>query len=347
MVFIALLVCFLITTLLTPYVKKLALKMGATDQPDKRKVHEKIMPRLGGLGIYISIIIGSLLFLPKEKETIFILVGATLIALIGVLDDIFSLSPKVKFLGQIIVAILTIFGGIKIEFLTLPFVDRLEFGIISIPLTILWIVGITNSINLTDGLDGLAAGISSIALLTISTMALSIGNTFVALLGFIVVGSTLGFLLYNFHPAKIFMGDTGSLLLGYMISILSIMGLFKNVTFFSILVPIIILGVPILDTLFAIIRRILLKKPLSAPDKLHLHHCLLRLGFTHRQTVLLIYAMSCIFSTAAIIFTRSTLWGSTITLIFLLIAIELTVELTGLVGKKYKPIINFLSRFQS
>lgn len=184
-----------------------------------------------------------------------------------------------------------LWGGLEVEFINLPFfTDTLQFGIFSIPITILWIVAIINAINLIDGLDGLAGGVSTIALVTIATMALIKGDLFVAMVALTVIGSTLGFLKYNFHPAKIFMGDTGALFLGYIIAVLSLLG-FKNVTMISLIVPIIILGVPISDTFFAIIRRIVNKQPISVADKSHLHHCLLDLGFTHKQTVLLIYAL--------------------------------------------------------
>lgn len=342
MEYIALVICFIASIVITPFVKKLAIKIGAVDQPNDRKVHQKIMPRLGGLGIFLSFLIGFILFLPETHSAWPIVVGAIIITAIGVLDDLYELSAKIKLSGQLMAAIVTVLGGVQIEFITLPFGERIEFGYFAVPLTILWIVGITNAINLIDGLDGLAAGVSSIALLTISGMAISMGSTLVAIIGLIVLGSTLGFLFFNFHPAKIFMGDTGALFLGYMISVLAVMGLFKNVALFSLIVPIIILGVPILDTIFAIIRRIIQKKPLSAPDKLHLHHCLIGLGFSHRQTVVMIYAMSGLFSVAAIIFTRATLWGSTLILIGLLILVELIVEVTGLISENYRPILKLV-----
>lgn len=223
----------------------------------------------------------------------------------------------------------------------MPFGGQIEFGYLSIPLTIIWIVGITNAINLIDGLDGLAAGVSSIALITISGMALIMGNGYVTAIASLVLASTLGFLFYNFHPAKIFMGDTGALFLGYMISVLSLLG-FKNVTMISLIVPIIILGVPISDTFFATIRRIVHKKPLSAPDKSHLHHCLLRLGFTHRQTVLMIYAMAAFFGLMAIIFSQAKLIGGFFLILVLLILIELIAEAVGLVGKNYRPLLKMM-----
>ncbi|WP_163969564.1 glycosyltransferase family 4 protein [Oceanobacillus halotolerans] len=347
MLYVALVIAFIAALSITPFVKKLAIKIGAVDQPNNRKVHKKIMPRLGGLAIFISFLIGVLVFLPETIKAWPILVGGILIVAIGMLDDLYELTAKAKFTGQVVAALVTVLGGVQIEFMTLPFGERIEFGLIGIPITILWIVGVTNAINLIDGLDGLAAGVSSIVLLTISAMAISMGNMLIALIGFILLGSTLGFLVYNFHPAKIFMGDTGSLFLGYMVSVLAVMGLFKNVAVFSLIVPIIILGVPILDTTLAIIRRIIHKKPLSAPDKSHLHHCLIQLGFSHRQTVILIYALSSLFSIAAVLFTRATVWGSTFLLIAILIVIELVVEITGIVGKNYRPIMKLAKRVSS
>ncbi|WP_047984697.1 glycosyltransferase family 4 protein [Ornithinibacillus californiensis] len=339
---IALVVTFIASIILTPYVKKLAIKVGAVDKPNYRKVHKQTMPRLGGLAIFLSFLIGVLLFIPDTIQAWPILLGGLIIVAVGVLDDIKELPAKSKLLGQLVAAVVTVAGGIQIDFITLPNGNEIEFGYFAIPITIIWIVAITNAINLIDGLDGLAAGVSAIAVLTISGLAISMGDPLMALIGILLFGSTLGFLVFNFYPAKIFMGDTGSLFLGYMISVIAVMGLFKNVAIFSLVVPIIILGVPILDTTFAIVRRIVKKQPLSAPDKFHLHHCLIKLGFTHRQTVIIIYAMSGLFSVAAIIFTRATLWGSTLLLIGLLILVELIVEVTGLISENYRPLLRFI-----
>ncbi|MGJ9458151.1 glycosyltransferase family 4 protein [Oceanobacillus sp. CF4.6] len=340
--YIALVICFIASMLITPFVIKLAIKVGAVDKPNERKVHQKLMPRLGGLAMFISFLIGFLLFIPETMEAWPILLGACIIVTIGIIDDLKELSAKTKLIGQIAAAAVTVLGGIQIDYISLPTGEILQFGAWAMPLTIIWIVAITNAINLIDGLDGLAAGVSSIVLLTFSILAIFMGNPLVALLGFIMLGSTLGFLVFNFYPAKIFMGDTGSLFLGYMISVLAVMGLFKNVAVFSLIVPIIILGVPILDTTFAIIRRIIHKKPLSAPDKFHLHHCLIKIGFTHRQSVIIIYAMSGLFSIAAIIFTEATLWGAGLILFALLILVELVVEVTGLISDKYRPLLSLM-----
>jgi UDP-GlcNAc:undecaprenyl-phosphate/decaprenyl-phosphate GlcNAc-1-phosphate transferase len=341
MLILTLILCFLLTLGITPLVKKLAYKVGATDQPNVRKVHQKIMPRLGGLAIYIGFIAGFLILRPEDPYAGAIILGSAVILLTGMADDIFDLSPRLKLLGQLTAAFTVVLGGVQIEFINLPFGGVLEFGMFSIPITILWIVGITNAINLIDGLDGLAAGVSTIGLATIGFMAMLKGDVFVMSLALILIVSTLGFLYFNFHPAKIFMGDTGALFLGYMIAVLSMLG-FKNVTMISLIVPLIILGVPISDTFFAIIRRIVNKSPLSAPDKSHLHHCLLRIGFTHKQTVIIIYAIAAMFSLAAIIFSMSTLWGAMIVIAVLLIAIEWLIESIGLVNANYQPLIKFV-----
>ena len=232
MIYFTMFVCFIVTILITPLIKKLAFVIGATDKPNQRKVHQKIMPRLGGLAIYISFVLGVLIIKPDSPYLFSILLGSTVIIITGILDDIYEISAKLKLVGQMIAALIVVLGGgIQVEFINLPFSDEvLEFGFLSVPITILWIVGITNAINLIDGLDGLAAGVSSIALITISGMAILFGNPFVMVIASIILASTVGFLFYNFHPAKIFMGDTGALFLGFMISVLSLLG-FKNAAF--------------------------------------------------------------------------------------------------------------------
>ena len=305
------------------------------------------MPRLGGLAIYISFVIGVLIAQPDSpypNTLSAIMLGSFIIIVTGVLDDLYELSAKVKLLGQLLATVIVVFwGGVQVEFINLPFSNGvLEFGFLSIPITILWIVGITNAINLIDGLDGLAAGVSSIALITISIMAILIPNPFVVIMGSILLASTLGFLIFNFNPAKIFMGDTGALFLGFMIAVLSLLG-FKNVTMISLVIPIIILGVPISDTIYAILRRIVNKRPISAPDKSHLHHCLLGLGFTHRQTVLIIYAMAAFFGLVAIIVSQAKLIGSFILIAILLVVIEIVAEKIGLVGKNHRPLLKLFS----
>jgi UDP-GlcNAc:undecaprenyl-phosphate GlcNAc-1-phosphate transferase len=342
MIYLTLIGCFITSIVITPFVKKIAFIVGATDHPSQRKVHQTVMPRLGGLAIYISFMVGFYVLRPLSVNSAAIIIGGAIMILIGVFDDILDLSAKVKFAGQLAAAFVVVFlGELQVVFINVPLIGRVEFGFFSIPFTILWIAGITNAINLIDGLDGLAAGVSSIALITIAGMAFLTGNLYVVIVSLLLLASTLGFLIYNFHPAKIFMGDTGALFLGFMIAVLSLLG-YKHVTFISLIVPIIILGVPISDTFFAIVRRIINRQPLSAPDKSHLHHCMLRLGFTHRQTVLLIYSMSMLFGLAAVIYSEAKLWGSFILIAVLLIFVELIAEKVGLIGKDFHPILRFM-----
>ncbi|WP_062108540.1 glycosyltransferase family 4 protein [Bacillus niameyensis] len=341
MEFLYLIICFVASILITPIVKKLAIKWNVTDQPNYRKVHQKAMPRLGGLAIYISFIVGLIITHEDSPYLWPIIIGSLIIVITGILDDKYDLPPRYKLIGQLLAAFVAIRGGFDLEFINLPFGGQLEFGYLTIPLTILWIVGMTNAINFIDGLDGLAAGVSAIALITLSTMAFIQGDLFVITISLVLLGSTLGFLVYNFFPAKIFMGDSGALFLGYMIAVLSLLG-FKNVTFVSFVIPIIILGVPISDTFFAIIRRLVNRKPLASADQLHLHHRLISSGFSHRQTVLIIYGISIMFSLAAVIFSMATVWGSLLIIAILLLVIELFAELIGLVGKNYRPILKIM-----
>ncbi len=342
MFYLTLILCFLTSVLITPLVKKLAFLIGATDRPSQRKVHQFVMPRLGGLAIYLSFLLGIFIMKPLSPNSYAILLGSAIMVLIGFFDDLFELSARLKLMGQLAAAVsVVLLGDVQVMFLNLPFGARVEFGYFSIPFTIFWIIGITNAINLIDGLDGLAAGVSSIALITISGMAILMSNIYVVMVSSILLASTLGFLIYNFHPAKIFMGDTGALFLGFMISVLSLLG-YKNVTFISFIVPVIILGVPISDTFFAILRRVINKKPLSAPDKSHLHHCMLRLGFTHRQTVLIIYAMAAFFGLAAVIYSQAKLWGSFLLIGVLILIMEFIAEKVGLIGKDFHPLLKIM-----
>ncbi|MEK3952704.1 MULTISPECIES: glycosyltransferase family 4 protein [Psychrobacillus] len=338
-----LVLAFVASVLFTPLVKKLAFRVGAVDKPNYRKVHAKIMPRLGGLAIFMAFLVAFFVYRPDGQYDKAMLLGALIIIITGALDDMFEITAKAKLLGQLLAASsVAIYGGLQIEFINIPFIGyELQFGYFAIPLTILWIIAITNAINLIDGLDGLAAGVSAIALLTLSGMAIIMGTPFVAAMAAILAASTLGFLVFNFYPAKIFMGDTGALFLGYMISVLALLG-FKGITMFALIIPIIMLGVPISDTFFAIVRRYRSKQPLMAPDKSHLHHCLLNVGFTHRQTVLIIYAIAAMFGIAALIFSQATMWGAILLLVVMLIAIELFVEAVGLAGKNYRPLLNLV-----
>ncbi|MBC1335212.1 undecaprenyl/decaprenyl-phosphate alpha-N-acetylglucosaminyl 1-phosphate transferase [Listeria booriae] len=337
-------ICFLIGILLIPLVRKFAFFINAVDEPRERHIHKKITPTLGGLAIFLSFTVGMILLAVDKTEFLPVYIGALIIVTTGLIDDIIELSPRWKLVGQIAAALcVVLWGQITIEFINIPFMGPLYFGGWAIPITIIWIVAIVNALNLIDGLDGLAGGVAIIALLTIAGMALLLQDVFVAPVAFMLIACILAFLVYNFPPATIFMGDTGSLFLGYMIAVLSLMG-FKNVTFISILVPLIILGVPLSDTFFAIIRRLKARTPISMADRSHIHHRLLALGFSERQTVLLIYCMAILFSITGFVFSFSTTWGAVILLLLLAFCIEIIVEFIGLIGENYRPILNILSK---
>lgn len=304
---VALLSAFVIAYLTTPLVIKLAFKIGATDKPDARKVHYDIMPRLGGLSIFLAFTIPMIFIIDKGPSPFLgVLIGAVIILLTGLLDDVYQLSARVKLVGQVIAAGVAIYFGVMVHFVTNPFDGLLNLGWLSIPVTLLWIVGVTNAINLIDGLDGLAGGVSAIAAATMGIVALLQGQMEISLIAFLLVAAILGFLPYNFHPAKTFMGDSGSNFLGFILGCLAIIGTTKSATIISLFVPIVILGIPILDTFFAIIRRINNKAPIFKPDKDHLHHRLLALGMGHKRCVLTIYAISGVFAGVAVALSLTT-----------------------------------------
>ena len=294
---------FLFVLAITPFIKRVAKHIGAMDIPNERKVHKVPIPRLGGLGIYMGFILGYILFGTMSLKMNAILIGSFIIIVTGIVDDINPIPAKIKFLFQIIAAsVVAFYGNILLSDLS-AFGFYIEFGIFSYPITILFIVSIINCINLIDGLDGLAAGLSSIYFITIGIVIVGWMHTFGldAVITFVMLGSTLGFLCHNFNPAKIFMGDSGSMFLGYMIAVIALLG-FKNVTLTTLLVPICLLAIPIMDTLFAIIRRVINKKPIGEPDKKHLHHQLLNLNISHRNTVLIIYFVDILFAGAMLVY---------------------------------------------
>ena len=290
--------------ILTPAVIAFARQTGALDKPDARKVHVRPIPRIGGIGIYAAFmasIFVQLIFADVTPEfmtsLIGLMIGGTIIVAIGIIDDYCDLPAKVKLLGQIFAAAVLVIGfDVRIDVITDPFGDYIYLEFLAIPATIFWVVGLTNTVNLIDGLDGLAAGISSIAAVTIFLVAMEEGIPFVA-------GAAVGFLYYNFNPARIFMGDTGSMFLGFMLAGISVVGAVKSAATIALIVPILALGLPILDTTFAIVRRARNHRPIFKPDKGHLHHRLLAHGFTQKQAVLLMYVVSALFGLCAIALT--------------------------------------------
>ncbi|VBB08923.1 Hypothetical protein LUCI_4206 [Lucifera butyrica] len=289
---------------ITPKVKYLAIKAGAMDAPDARKVHTKPIPRMGGLAIYAGFVLAVLASMHVSREILGLLLGGTTILIVGIIDDMRQLPPKVKLLGQILAACVLILFNVRIDWLTNPFGDMLYLDYFAIPLTILWVVGLTNTVNLIDGLDGLAAGVSTIASITILMVALQQDFWSVAILTAALAGSALGFLQHNFNPAKIFMGDTGSMFLGYMLAAISVIGTVKSAATIALVVPIVALGLPIMDTAFAIIRRYMNGRPIFKPDKGHLHHRLLEMGLSQKQAVLLMYVISGCLGLSAIVLTE-------------------------------------------
>ena len=296
---------------LTPGVIAFARRTGALDKPDARKVHAHPIPRIGGIGIYAAFMVSilvQLIFVDLSPEfmmsLIGLMVGGTIVVAIGIIDDYCDLPAKVKLLGQIVAAaVLVIAFDVRIDFITDPLGDFIYLEWFAIPATIFWVVGLTNTVNLIDGLDGLAAGVSSIAAITIFLVAMEEGIPFVAMMTAALAGAAVGFLYYNFNPARIFMGDTGSMFLGFMLAGISVVGAVKSAATIALIVPILALGLPILDTTFAIVRRARNHRPIFKPDKGHLHHRLLAHGFTQKQAVLLMYVVSALFGLCALALT--------------------------------------------
>ena len=292
----------------TPAVRMLAIKIKAVDVPkDNRRMHKVPIPRMGGLAIFAGFLVSVLFFVPLGTEFRSILIGALILVVLGIIDDIVALKPKTKFAGQIIAALIPALSGVSIHGIVNPFVpgQYSTLGIFSIPLTVIWIVGITNAVNFIDGLDGLACGVSAIATVTMFIIAVLFGEIYIALMMAALAGACLGFLPYNMNPAKIFMGDTGSMFLGYILATVSIQGLFKFYAVISFAVPFILLGLPIFDTGFAIVRRLLKgQSPLQA-DRGHVHHRLIDLGFDQKQSVAILYTFSALMGLTAVILART------------------------------------------
>lgn len=301
-------VSIIISALLTPVIKKFAIRIKVIDIPkDNRRIHKKPIPLLGGLAIYFSFIITLMLKTGSlSRPETGIIIGATIIAIGGFLDDKFEIRPWQKLMFQVVAALVLTAHGVVIGLITNPVSNSelyINVGILAVPLTVIWVVGITNALNLIDGLDGLAAGVAFISAVTIFIIALTNKNagTEAAVLTIILAGAILGFLPYNFNPASIFMGDTGAQLLGFLLAAISIKGAIKSATAFAIAVPILALGIPIYDTLFAMIRRKINGKPIMQADKGHLHHRLLDMGLTQRQAVIIMYLISAVLGSFAII----------------------------------------------
>ena len=299
-------VSLLVAYVMTPPVKRFAEKVGAIDVPkDNRRVHDHPIPRMGGLAIFIGFMLSLIFFVPMSTKVTGLLVGSVIIAVMGGVDDIVSLNPWVKLAGQIVAALVVIRCGLVFDVISNPniFAEEtyIEIGWLSVPLTMLWIVGCTNAVNLIDGLDGLAVGVSAISSLTMLIVSLFVSEPVVSIILAALTGACLGFMPYNLNPAKIFMGDVGSQLLGFVLSTASIMGLFKLHAIITFFVPLLALALPLADTIFAFFRRILHGQSPFKADKGHFHHRLLAMGLNQKQVVAVLYGISAVLGLLAVL----------------------------------------------
>jgi len=302
---------FALALTMTPFAMQIAPRIGAVDIPkDGRRMHTKAMPRFGGMAIFIGTMASLIIYAGTHEKMIPVIIGGTLIYILGIIDDLKNLPAKFKFLYQAGVATLMYAMGLRITLITNFFGEgALHFGdVVCFLVTVIWIVGITNTINLIDGLDGLAAGLAAIASLSIAYVAYIHGDKYgmlvVCLAMLCVAGSCIGFLPFNFHPAKTFMGDGGSLFLGFMLAVMAVVGPLKQATVIAVVVPVIVLGIPIFDTAFAILRRVASGRPIMEADKGHLHHRLMDSGFGQKRAVLMLYGISAIMGMAAVLVSR-------------------------------------------
>ena len=307
-VLLALVAAAVVSCAATPVVKVLSVKFGAVDVPkDGRRMHDHPIPRMGGLAIFFGFLAAVLVFVPLNAEKKGMLLGAVIIVVLGVLDDKYALPAKPKFLVQIIAAVIAVMAGNRIDVLSNPNIFSSDpvwqLGWLAYPVTVIWIVAITNAVNLIDGLDGLACGVSTISSMTMLVIALSVAEPDVAVLMAALSGACIGFLPYNLNPAKIFMGDTGSTFLGFILAVVSIQGLFKYATIISFAVPFLMLGLPIFDTCFAILRRLSRGQSPMKPDRGHIHHRLIDMGFSQKQAVATLYVISAILGLSAVVLT--------------------------------------------
>lgn len=341
-VLVTILVSAVAALLFTPIIRAFAKKVGAVDTPkDERRMHSEPVPLLGGLAIILSYILTVLLFAEIDRQVQGMLLGGVIIAILGLVDDIFPLNAILKLCVQIVAACIAVYFGNVIEFITnpTPFGDSLywNLGILSVPITIFWIVAITNAVNLIDGLDGLAVGVSAINAGSLLVIALLVAEQNVSILVAALLGACLGFIPYNLNPAKIFMGDTGATFLGYILAVISIQGLFKSYAIISFIVPFLILGLPIFDIASAFFRRVLSgQKPWHA-DRGHIHHKLIDMGFNQKQSVGILYIITAILGLAAVALTTS---GGLKVIIFLaaiFLAIAVAVRIVSNNAQVTKP----------
>ncbi|MGB4984485.1 MAG: MraY family glycosyltransferase [Erysipelotrichaceae bacterium] len=345
--FLQIIIPLVIVLILTPLVRRLGVYIGAFALENKRTVHHGKIARIGGVAIYIAFMIGMVIFYHADDTINGILIGSSIVFFTGLIDDLHDIKPLYKFAGQSLGALVTIFvGGVCLSKMTLPFDIVISNKVILTIITYFWMVGVTNAINLIDGLDGLSCGTTTIVLTTMSIIAFGMNRFDVMGIALIMIGALLGFLRYNFHPASIFVGDCGALFIGFIVSCISLIG-FKSTTMIALILPLIILFVPLADTTLAIIRRKIAHKSIGEADKGHTHHKLMydmKLG--HVKTVLVLYVVTALFGVTAIVYWQSTLYGS-ILLIILMILVEIFVEYTQMINEKFHPILSLFKRIKN
>ena len=336
----ALVAAAILSLLTTPVVRSLAFRVGAVDVPkDSRRMHSRPIPRMGGLAIFLGFLLSTLIFLPLNEELRGMLLGSVIIVILGIFDDIYALPAKPKFLVQIVAALVAATSGNWVEFLSNPNIfssePYWELGWFSIPFSVLWIVGITNAVNLIDGLDGLACGVSTISSATLLVIALIVAEPEVAIITAALCGACAGFLPYNLNPAKIFMGDTGSTFLGFILATVSIQGLFKFHMIISFAVPFLMLGLPIFDTCFAIVRRVAKGQSPMAPDRGHIHHRLIDMGLSQKQSVAIVYMLTGVLGLAAVLLANNT--GTKAFILFAAVFVVAVLGFAVIFGPHHRP----------
>ncbi len=287
--FLAAAVAAAVTAVLTPFVGRLARRVGAVDEPRDRGLSERMTPVLGGLAIFAGVMVAALLWVPLDGPYPSILAGAALITLVGALDDVFDLHPAIKLAGQVAAVAIPVLDGVVVNDFTLPFIGPVDLGPLAVPLTMLGMVLIINVVNFSDGVDGLAAGVCAIAASSFAIIAFDLNKGAAAILAAVIAGAALGFLIHNFHPASVFMGDCGALLLGYLLGAVIVEGSLKTNALIALIGPLVILAVPFLDTGFVIAKRLKYRRPVYRADRWHFHHRMANIGFSQRRTVLYLY----------------------------------------------------------
>ena len=338
---------FVLSLILVPICKQIGFKLGIYALENNRTVHHGKIVRMGGVALFIAFMVAMAVYVKADQTINGILIGGIIVFLGGIIDDIYNLKPLYKLLFEIAGALVAlIYGQLYIQTMYLPLGIEISNLFFNFFVSFMWIVGVTNAINLIDGLDGLSSGISFIVTCVIGILGFFLGRRDICIMALILAGSTLGFLPYNFHPASIFMGDCGALFLGYMLACMGLLG-FKTAAIVTLAFPIIMLFIPISDTLMAIIRRKLQGKKISEADRGHLHHTLMfKLGLGHRNTVIVLYIVTFLFGISAIIMYFDEIAGL-ILFIILLIGFEIFIEKTGMINEGFHPLTSLCQKFFS